>query len=289
MRILDALDEFLLQLEANGRSRHTIDQYRRHVALFAAWVAPEDELARYDSAALARFLASPAAGETRQGLARRASTVNSLRGSLKGFGAYLHEAGHLHSNPARMIRRARCDKPPPAFLTAEEQASLLKVLRRDDGAMGRDYALIHTLLATGLRIGSALALRVEDVDCRKGEAVVRRAKGDRPTVVVLSREIAEHLGWFIGDRTKGPLFSGHDGNSISTRHANRIVKHWAARAGLTSTPSPHTLRHSFGMRIYLATGDLLVTQAALGHASIMSTTVYARADRKRLRTVLGAS
>jgi site-specific recombinase XerD len=43
------------------------------------------------------------------------------------------------------------------------------------------------------------------------------------------------------------------------------------------------------MRIYLATGDLLVTQAALGHASIMSTTVYARADRKRLRTVLGAS
>jgi len=289
MRILDALDEFLLQLEANGRSRHTIDQYRRHVALFAAWVAPGEGVPQYDSAALARFLASPAAREAPSGLARKASTVNALRGSLKGFGAYLHEAGHLQSNPARMIRRARCGMPPPAFLTAEEQANLLKVLRRDDGATGRDYALIHTLLATGLRIGSALALRVEDVNCRKGEAAVRRAKGDRPTVVVLGRDIAEHLGWFIGERTKGLLFPGQGGSSISTRHANRIVKHWAARAGLTSAPSPHALRHSFGMRIYQATGDLLVTQAALGHASIISTTVYARADRERLRAVLGAS
>ena len=289
MRILDALDEFLLQLEANGRSRHTIAQYQRHVALFAAWVAPGDGIAQYDSAALARFLAGPAAREARGGQTRKASTVNALRGSLRGFGAYLHEAGHLPSNPARMIRRARCGTLPPAFLTAEEQATLLKVLRRDDGAMGRDYALIHTLLATGLRIGSALALRVEDVNCRKGEAVVRRAKGDRPTVVVLSREIAEHLDWFIGDRTKGPLFPGLDGNPISARHANRIVKRWAARAGLASAPSPHTLRHSFGMRVYQASGDLLVTQAALGHASIMSTTIYARADRERLRAVLGDS
>jgi site-specific recombinase XerC len=43
------------------------------------------------------------------------------------------------------------------------------------------------------------------------------------------------------------------------------------------------------MRVYQASGDLLVTQAALGHASILSTTIYARADRERLRAVLGAS
>jgi site-specific recombinase XerD len=42
------------------------------------------------------------------------------------------------------------------------------------------------------------------------------------------------------------------------------------------------------MRVYGRTGDLLVTQAALGHASIASTTVYARCDRERLRAALGA-
>ncbi len=39
MNIEDALARFLLQLEADGRSRHTIGQYRRHVRLLAAWYA----------------------------------------------------------------------------------------------------------------------------------------------------------------------------------------------------------------------------------------------------------
>jgi len=288
MKITDALAEFLLVLEGNGRSEHTRLQYKRHIGNLIAWLAPEDDVAKLDSTALARFLTSPAARETKKGRERKPSSVNAVRGSLKGFGAFLHEAGHLASNPARMIRRARCGTMPPRCLSAEEQAHLLKVLRRVDGAMGRDYALIHTLLATGLRIGSALGLRVEDVDCARGEAVVRTAKGDRPTVAVLSREIAEHLGWYIGDRTRGPLFLGQDGNPITARHARRRLRDWCERAGIRTAASPHTLRHSFGMRVYRATGDLLVTQAALGHASILSTAGYARADREKLRTVLGA-
>ena len=39
MTIDDGLARFLIQLEADGRSPHTIRQYRRHVRLFAAWCA----------------------------------------------------------------------------------------------------------------------------------------------------------------------------------------------------------------------------------------------------------
>jgi len=59
MRIHEALEQFVLQLEANGRSGHTIGQYRRHVVSFAAWLAPEDDLRRVDHQTIARFLASP--------------------------------------------------------------------------------------------------------------------------------------------------------------------------------------------------------------------------------------
>ncbi len=288
MHINDALSEFLLQLEANGRSAHTIDQYRRHVRGLIAWLAPEEDVAAITPTALARFLAGPAARETKKGRERKPGSVNALRGSLKGFCVYLHEAGHLPSNPGRLIRRARCGSLPPRHLSGEEQTQLLKTLRREDGGRGRDYALIHTLLATGLRIGSALGLRVEDVDCPRGEATVRWAKGDRPTVVVLSREISEHLAWYVGERTRGPVFLGQDGDPITGRHARRRVRYWCERAGIRTQASPHVLRHSFGMRVYQKTGDLLVTQAALGHASVLSTAIYARADRERLRAVLGA-
>ncbi len=41
MPIEDALDRFMRQLRADGRSRHTIDQYRRHVRLLARWIASQ--------------------------------------------------------------------------------------------------------------------------------------------------------------------------------------------------------------------------------------------------------
>lgn len=281
MRIHDALEEFLLQLEANGHSRHTIDQYRRHITSLAAWLAPEDDIAAITPTALARFLASPAARETSKGIERKPASLNSLRGGLKGFGAFLHESGYLPANPARLIRRARCGAPPPRFLTAEEQAQLLKTLRREDGAMGRDYALIHLLLATGLRIGSALALRVEDLDLPRGEATVLKAKGARPAVAILSREIAEHLGWFLGDRTRGALFQ------ITSRHARRQVRHWCERAGIRTAASCHTLRHSFAHSLLRKTGNVLLVQSALHHQSLESTLRYAHASNDELRRVLG--
>lgn len=117
---------------------------------------------------------------------------------------------------------------------------------------------------------------------------MRKSKGDRPLVVILGREIREHLGRFLAGLTSGPVFPGKDGQPITSRHAGRRLQYWCARAGIEARVSPHVLRHCFGMRVYARTGDLLLTQAALGHASIASTCVYARADRERLRAALGA-
>ncbi|MBZ0152533.1 MAG: tyrosine-type recombinase/integrase, partial [Planctomycetes bacterium] len=52
--------------------------------------------------------------------------------------------------------------------------------------------------------------------------------------------------------------------------------------------SAHALRHSFATRVYSSTGDLQLTQIALGHATIASTVIYARLDRARLREAVGA-
>ncbi len=157
----------------------------------------------------------------------------------------------------------------------------MTVLRLQNG--GRDFAVFHLLLGAGLRIGSALALEVGDLDLDRGEVYVRKAKGDRPTVLVLPAAVRDHLGAYLAGRVEGLLFPG-----MSPRHANRRLRYWLARAGVRGSASCHSLRHSFALRVYGKTGDLLVTQAALGHASIASTTVYARASRERLRDALGA-
>ena len=88
MHIDDALDLFLVQLEADGRSPHTIGQYRRHVRLFAAWAADVGlsvDITSLSHADVARFFASDTAQRRADGGKRKPTSANALRTSLRCF------------------------------------------------------------------------------------------------------------------------------------------------------------------------------------------------------------
>ena len=281
MKISDALEMFVLQLDANGRSAHTRGQYARHAKMLIAALGDVD-VAAVDHVMIAKFLASPATRERRGRGTRKATSANALRSSLRVFFAWVHAAGYAPRNAAALVQRARCGPRPPRALAPADQERLLAVLRERD-ADGRDHALFHLLLGAGLRIGSALALEVADLDLDRGEAQLRKAKGDRPAVVCLPRAVCDHLRLYLAGRLEGPVFPG-----MGPRHANRRLKHWLREAGVAAPASPHALRHAFATGLLARTGDLALVQAALNHASITSTTCYARVATERLREVLGA-
>ncbi len=91
---------------------------------------------------------------------------------------------------------------------------------------------------------------------------------------------------FLDGRAVGPVFMAGT-RRISTRQAQRRLAEWLAKAGITGK-SAHSLRHSFATGLLARTGDLRLVQAALGHASIVSTTIYTGVDRVRLRAAVGA-
>lgn len=113
MTIDDALERFVLQLRADGRSLHTRKQYERHVRLLGHWcrdVAPcGDDIHRLDHEAIATFLASDAANTNAHGGTKKATSTNCLRSSLKGFFSYLHKAGYLRHDPSRLGNRSAAD------------------------------------------------------------------------------------------------------------------------------------------------------------------------------------
>ena len=286
MLVLEALDAYLLQLEADGRSPHTIGQARRHVRMLADWLATSgraDEIGQLAHEDVARFLASDTVRHTADGRPRKPSSANALRSSLRAFFGFAHAAGYCATNPGRLIRRAMCGPPRPKALTEDEQQRLLHALAgAATEAERRDRALFTLLLRCGPRIGSTLAARVEDLDLGAGELILRREKGRRERVLYLPEPVVELLRAHVGDRTAGPLFG-----RLGTRQAARRLAGWCERAGIRRV-GPHALRHCFATRLYARTGDLLLVKAALGHASIASTTVYAEVGRERLREVVGS-
>jgi integrase/recombinase XerC len=292
MRLLDALDRYVVQLEADGRSEHTIGQYRRHVALLARWLASvgdSDEVGALTHETLAQFLTSPDARGSRRGGAKRATSMNALRTSLRTFFGYAHTAGWTRENPARLVRRARCEGPAPRGLSDQDRERLLAALIVAQGpGARRDHLLVDLMLSTGIRLSAALALTDADVDLERGELVVQHAKGNRVERVILGRDVRDHLVGYLAERRPGPLFPGKDGQAMSRRHAVRQLRGWMVRAGCQGHASPHCLRHDFARRLYSRTGDVLLVQRALGHRSIASTVVYARADESSVRAALDA-
>ena len=114
--------------------------------------------------------------------------MNAIRSSLKCFFSYAHRAGYVPQDPARLIRRAICGAPPPRWLSEVDQERLVVAMaagmREPDR---RDHMLFHLMLATGIRLGSALGLDVEDVELDQGEILLRQAKGNRVERVFLNR------------------------------------------------------------------------------------------------------
>ena len=290
MHLQDALGQFQVQLRADGRSVHTRMQYERHVRALAAWLAGGEHAADIESltpAAIAAFLASDAATGSARGGSKKASSANAMRTSIRCFSRWAHEAGLVAANPARLLRRARCAPPPPKGLHADEQARLLEVLTEAKGqAAERDRVLITLLLYSGIRIGSANALDIEDFDLVHGEVYLRSTKNNRPASVVLPAVLAGDLQQFLDGRGDGPVFLAN-GSRVSVRHAQRRIAGWFGASGITGR-SPHSLRHAFASELLHKTGDLRLVQNALCHASIASTTIYAQVDRGRLRAAIRA-
>ena len=289
MQLQEALQAFLLQLEANGRSPHTISQYRRHGLALATWLATAGagtDVSRLTPELLARFFSSNAARTSCRGGSKKATSANAMRTSIRCFAAHLHDAGLVPANPARLLRRARCAPPPAKALHADEQQRLLEVLVAATGPEAeRDRMLVALLLNTGIRIGSAIALDVEDVDFDHNELTLRATKNDRPTTVILPAALAAKLRAFVASRAAGPLFLAGE-KRISTRHMQRRLTGWLAKAKIVGR-SAHSLRHSYACKLLERTGDLRLVQAALNHASIVSTTIYTTIDKSKLRAAVG--
>ena len=100
MQLQESLQAFLLQLSADGRSPHTIGQYRRHVTTLIDWVTTTGtgtNVTGLAPALLARFFADGAAKNSCHGGAKKAVSLNAMRTSVRCFCSHLQ--------PRQTVRR----------------------------------------------------------------------------------------------------------------------------------------------------------------------------------------
>ncbi|MGH7555206.1 MAG: tyrosine-type recombinase/integrase, partial [Longimicrobiales bacterium] len=129
--------------------------------------------------------------------------------------------------------------------------------------------ILMFLYSTGLRVSELVRLRPSDIDLERETVFVRRGKGKKDRVVMLSRVAAEAVrAYFELLAPRVWLFPGQrPDRHISTRSVQKVVAKARRVAGLANHATPHTLRHSFATHLLESGTGLRHIQTLLGHAS----------------------
>lgn len=176
-------------------------------------------------------------------------------------------------DPTVGIERARAPKYQPRPIPTEE----LKLARRLATPRTR---LVLTLAAyAGLRAMEVAGLHSNDVDWERGLLTIR-GKGQVERNVPMHPLVAADLegvdGWV----------AGWCGCQVQPRSISMLVSTFLRANGMDRTC--HQLRHWFATTAYRNTHDILATQQLLGHASVATTQVYAKADSNATRQAVMA-
>lgn len=188
---------------------------------------------------------------------------------------------------AALAMTGRRRTPLPQGITSADALALLGSCDRRTALGRRDYALIVTLLRLGLRRAEVAGLRLDDIDWRAGELVVRGkgARQDRlPLPADVGRAIASYLrrGRPVTDRREVFLRARAPFEPIAPGTVASSVRRACRRAGVAEVGS-HRLRHTMACEMVAANVPLVEIAQVLRHHSLQSTAIYARVDVDQLR------
>ncbi len=279
-----------------GRSLNTVRNYDRYLARFLSFLKKDDPGAITDASVrdFRLWLNRQSTGNNRAtGETLKKKTQNYYLIALRAFLKYLTRQG-VKTMPPERIELAKVGERQVEFMTNEELHRLLEAPDSDDLKSLRDKAILSMLFSTGLRVSELCSLPRE-IDLSTDEVSIR-GKGDKVRVVFLSEEAKSAVKKYLAKRddmddalfVKISAEKKHGGQSLplTTRSIERIVKHYATKAGIISKCiTPHTIRHSFATDLLSNGADLRSVQALLGHANIGTTQIYTHVTDKHLRNV----
>jgi integrase/recombinase XerD len=175
----------------------------------------------------------------------------------------------------------------PRGITKPDANALLACCDRRSVVGRRDYAVITTVLRLGLRASEVAGLRLDDIDWRAGELVVRGkgARSDRlPLPADVGRSIASYLqrGRPRSKRREVFLRARAPFGPIAPGTVSSTVRRACRRAGVAEVGA-HRLRHTVACEMVSAGVPLVQIAQVLRHHSLQSTAIYARVDVDQLR------
>jgi site-specific recombinase XerD len=281
-------------------SHHTILSYRDSWRLFLRFVAKRKhrslnnlELTDLDDKEVLAFLRH-SEEECKVTVGTRNCRLAALRSFFR-FVAYREPLALAQCTEILRIPTKRMSRHAVCYLDVEEVKAILRQPERSTLEGQRDHALLALLYNTGARIQEALALCSCDVRLRAPAQVKLFGKGRKERISPIWFETGDLLAALLKRRPRPadePIFVNRYGMPLGAAGVRYKLAQYV-QAAAESVPSlkgkhvtPHTFRHTVGVALVAVGADITVIRDLLGHASLDTTNIYARADLETKRRAL---
>ena len=180
----------------------------------------------------------------------------------------------------------------PVVCSKSKVMKLLTEPKPQEPFYWRDRAILEVLYATGIRASEAAGLKIANINTDIGY-LRAFGKGNKERIIPVGRSainaVLDYLHNLRGKLQKpfsdDLLFLSRTGRPMSRIEIWRLVKKYAARAGLPRNMTVHTIRHCFATHLLSGGADLRSVQEMLGHVDIATTQIYTHVDQDRLRNI----
>ena len=202
---------------------------------------------------------------------------------IKNFYRYLRLEGIMETDPTELLESPSVGSRLPSVLSLEEIDALIAAME-DTPTGRRNRAIVETMYGCGLRVSELCALQISHIDFRNAVMLIR-GKGSKERLVPVNEVALTRIKNYvpIASVDADTVFLNSRGRHLSRVMIFYILRDAAARAGIRTPLSPHTLRHSFATHLLEGGANLRSIQQMLGHESIATTQIYLHIENSRLR------
>jgi len=224
-------------------------------------------------------------------------TISRIVSDVRSFLQFLTLQGIQDRDLSDVLPKIRVprDATIPSVWNPELVVRLLEVVDRSSPKGKRDYAILLLACRLGLRLGDIRTLTLDNLNWEAATIEITQSKTRAPLCLPLIEEVGEALIDYLKsgrpqtDRREvflklNPPFAPFSQDN----HLYYIVKYWKQLAGIQFPTQQrhglHSLRHTLATQLLQAETPFHVISDILGHATMKSTFIYAKADVETLRS-----
>lgn len=221
-----------------------------------------------------------------------ATSVSRKLSALRAFYCFLLLRGLVERSPMLKVVAPKKKKPLPVFVKEQDMDELLSNKPVDDDFEAvRDYLILETFYATGMRRAELIGLDDKDVDF-SASVIKVTGKRNKQRIIPFGEELRKDLTAYMQLRNQvvpvrddNAFFVKVDGRRLYPGLVYNLVKRSLSEVVTLKKRSPHVLRHTFATSLLNHQANLEVVKELLGHESLNTTEVYTHTTFEELKQI----